>query len=112
MTRRIDVRILTPFGQESGMGNWRTASRYAHMLRASGINAAVFEPSAADDALVSSGQRTVAVVLNARLYYCHSVSRMCFQGDYKVRVPMTPGSKAPISYVWEITPKQASDPSL
>lgn len=66
MTRRIDVRILTPFGQESGMGNWRTASRYAHMLRSSGINASVIEPLRNEDAFLSSGQRTVAVVLNAR----------------------------------------------
>jgi len=42
VTRRIDVRILTPFGAESGMGNWRTASRYAQMLRAGGLSASVF----------------------------------------------------------------------
>ena len=66
MTRRIDVRILTPFGAASGMGNWRTASRYAQMLRASGLNASVFEPNAIADACLESGQRTVAIVLNAQ----------------------------------------------
>lgn len=65
MSRRIDARILTPFGQKSGMGNWRTASRYAQMLRASGINASIYEPSQIDDACTHSGQRTVAIVLNA-----------------------------------------------
>ncbi|MFM8631812.1 MAG: glycosyltransferase [Betaproteobacteria bacterium] len=65
MTRRIDVRILTPFGAESGMGNWRTASRYAQMLRAGGLSASVFEPTAIADACIESGQRTVAIVLNA-----------------------------------------------
>ena len=47
------------------MGNWRTASRYAQMLRASGINAAVFEPKDMADACAHTGQRTVAIVLNA-----------------------------------------------
>lgn len=65
MTRRIDVRIVTPFGAASGMGNWRTASRYAQMLRAGGLNASVFEAARMDDALLGSGQRTVAIVLNA-----------------------------------------------
>lgn len=65
MTRRIDVRIVTPFGAASGMGNWRTASRYAQMLRAGGLNATVFEAAQMDDALAESGQRTVAIVLNA-----------------------------------------------
>jgi glycosyltransferase involved in cell wall biosynthesis len=65
MSRRIDARILTPFGQKSGMGNWRTASRYAQMLRASGINASIYEPSQIEDACTHSGQRTVAIVLNA-----------------------------------------------
>ena len=66
MTRRLDVRILTPFGAASGMGNWRTASRYAQMLRATGINASVFERSAISDACLASGQRTVAIVLNGQ----------------------------------------------
>ena len=46
-----------------------------------------------------------AVVLNARLYYCHKTSRMCFQGDFQTRVPLDPGSVLPIPWVWEITPK-------
>jgi len=66
MTRRIDVRIVTPFGAGSGMGNWRTASRYAQMLRTAGINAEVFDPHRIDDACVEAGQRTVAIVLNAQ----------------------------------------------
>jgi hypothetical protein len=48
---------------------------------------------------------SAAVVLNARLYYCHTLSRMCFQGDFKARVPLIAGNTSPISYVWEITPK-------
>ena len=48
---------------------------------------------------------SAAVVLNARLYYCHKISRMCFQGDFKTRVPLIPGNTSPISYVWKITPK-------
>jgi len=47
-----------------------------------------------------------AVILNARLYYCHKISRMCFQDDFQTRVPLDPGNVLPISYVWEITPKQ------
>jgi glycosyltransferase involved in cell wall biosynthesis len=66
MTRRIDVRILTPFGAASGMGNWRTASRYAQMLRSSGVSAEVFEPSGIEDACIQTGQRCVAIVLNAQ----------------------------------------------
>jgi len=46
-----------------------------------------------------------AVRLNARLYYCHKASRMCFQGDFEARVPLTAGSTVPISYIWDITPK-------
>lgn len=48
-----------------------------------------------------------AVILNARLYYCHKASRMCFQDDFQTRVPLVPGSTSPVSCVWEITPKQA-----
>jgi len=48
------------------MGNWRTAQRYAQMLRASGINATVFEPHQIDDACEPLGGRLVAVALNAR----------------------------------------------
>ncbi|MFH1800214.1 MAG: hypothetical protein ABH891_05140 [Candidatus Omnitrophota bacterium] len=52
---------------------------------------------------------SAAVVLNARLYYCHTLSRMCFQDDFKARVPLIAGNTSPISYVWEIVPKQAAD---
>lgn len=65
MTRKIDARILTPFGASSNMGNWRTAQRYAQMLRASGIHASIFEPAQMEDALGFSSQRRLAVVLNA-----------------------------------------------
>lgn len=65
MTRRIDVRVLTPFGAASGMGNWRTAQRYAQMLRSSGISASIFEPHQIEDACMPTGGRTVAIVLNA-----------------------------------------------
>jgi hypothetical protein len=51
---------------------------------------------------------SVAAVLNARLYYCNKISRMCFRGDFKARVPLIAGNISPISYVWEITPEQAS----
>jgi len=66
MTRRIDVRILTPFGAASGMGNWRTAQRYAQMLRASGISASIFEPHQIEEACADSGGRLVAIALNAK----------------------------------------------
>lgn len=66
MTRRIDVQILTPFGAQSGMGNWRTAQRYAQMLRASGLNASIIEPKDLAEAELSSVGRPVAIVLNAR----------------------------------------------
>ncbi|MFH1208279.1 MAG: hypothetical protein V1673_01805 [Candidatus Omnitrophota bacterium] len=52
---------------------------------------------------------SAAVVLNARLYYCDKISRMCFRGDFKARVPLIAGNTSPISYVWEITPKQTAD---
>ncbi len=72
-----------------------------------------------------------AVIMNARLYYCHKISRMCFQDDFQTRVLLEPGTlsspgsqkekpgfgKAPkkgtgfsslvIPWVWEVTPKQA-----
>ncbi len=48
----------------------------------------------------------VAVVLNARLYYCQKISRMCFQDDFQARVPLSPKNTSPVPWVWEITPKQ------
>ncbi len=48
-----------------------------------------------------------AVILTARLYYCQKASRMCFQGDFKTRVPLVPGDTPVIPWVWEITPKKA-----
>ncbi|MFA5168863.1 MAG: hypothetical protein WC530_10095 [Candidatus Omnitrophota bacterium] len=53
----------------------------------------------------SSNPNSTAVVLNARLYYCHKISRMCFLGDFKARVPLIAGSTSPISYIWDITPE-------
>jgi hypothetical protein len=52
---------------------------------------------------------SAAVVLSARLYYCQKVSRMCFQGDFKARVPLIAGNTSPISYIWEIKPKQTAE---
>jgi len=48
-----------------------------------------------------------AVILNARLYYCHQTSRMCFQDDFQIRVLLDPKSTPAISKIWEITPKKA-----
>ena len=47
------------------------------------------------------------VVLNARLYYCHKTSRMCFQDDFQTRVSLDPGNVLETPLVWEITPKKA-----
>ena len=49
-----------------------------------------------------------AVILNARLYYCHKASRMCFQDDFKTRVPLGSGSSHAASCVWDIAPKEIS----
>ncbi len=46
-----------------------------------------------------------AVILNARLYYCHPTSRMCFQNDFQTRVPLNPKNTSVVSRVWDITPK-------
>ena len=54
----------------------------------------------------SSDPGSEALVLNARLYYCNKISRMCFRGDFKTRVPLIAGNTSPISYIWEITPEQ------
>ena len=47
-----------------------------------------------------------AVVLNARLYYCHKTSRMCFQDDFQARVPLNTGVASVIPWGWDITPKK------
>lgn len=47
-----------------------------------------------------------AVILNARLYYCHKTSRMCFQDDFETRVPLDSQSTSNVPYVWEIIPKK------
>lgn len=49
---------------------------------------------------------SVAVVLNARLYYCHKASRMCFQDDFQTRVLLPPASVSSSSCDWEITPRK------
>ena len=54
----------------------------------------------------SPDPNSTAVVLNTRLYYCHKISRMCFQGDFRARVPLIAGDTSPISYIWDITPEQ------
>ena len=48
---------------------------------------------------------SVAVILNARLYYCHKTSRMCFQADFQTRVPLELESTSTVPWVWDITPK-------
>ena len=50
---------------------------------------------------------SVAVILRARLYYCHKTSRMCFQDDFQTRVPLVSKIVAGISWVWKIIPKKA-----
>jgi hypothetical protein len=52
------------------------------------------------------GPGAAAVTLNARLYYCHKASRMCFQDDFETRVPLVPEKTSPIPWAWEITPKK------
>jgi hypothetical protein len=47
-----------------------------------------------------------AVVLNARLYYCHKTSRMCFQDDFETRVPLDPQGTSRVSWAWDISPKK------
>ena len=46
-----------------------------------------------------------AVLLNARLYYCHKTSRMCFQDDFQKRVSLTPERGSVIPVVWDVTLK-------
>jgi len=55
---------------------------------------------------------STAVVLNARLSYCHKTSRMCFQDDFQIRVPLSSETVSVIPWGWEITPKQTTDGSL
>ena len=50
-----------------------------------------------------------AVILNARLYYCHKTSRMCFQDDFQTRVPLIAGSTSSVSWIWDITPKKTAE---
>ncbi|MFA5159126.1 MAG: hypothetical protein WC484_01305 [Candidatus Omnitrophota bacterium] len=57
---------------------------------------------------ISSNSNSTTVVLNARLYYCHKTSRMCFLGDFKTRIPLIAGGTSPISYIWDITPERPS----
>jgi hypothetical protein len=52
---------------------------------------------------------STAVALNAHLYYCDKTTKMCFQDKFKTRVPLVAGSPSPLSYVWEIIPKQITD---
>lgn len=48
----------------------------------------------------------VAVVLNARLYYCHKASRMCFEDDFQTRVPLVSQNVSSLSWLWEIALKK------
>lgn len=47
-----------------------------------------------------------AVILDAKLYYCHKKSRMCFQDDFQTRVPLDPAALSAIPWVWEIPAKK------
>lgn len=50
---------------------------------------------------------SVALILNARLYYCDKTTRMCFQDDFETRVPLVPGNDPAISWVWDVIPRKA-----
>lgn len=60
----------------------------------------------------SADPAAVALVLNARLYYCHKETRMCFQGDFKARIPLIAGNTSPMTYIWDITPEQVPPPKI
>ncbi len=47
-----------------------------------------------------------SVILNARLYYCHKSSRMCFQDDFEVHVPLNLDGTQAMPWIWDITPKK------
>ena len=49
---------------------------------------------------------TQAVILNARLYYCHKTTRMCFQDDFRAHVPLGPEAVSTVPWVWKIIPKK------
>ena len=49
---------------------------------------------------------STAVILNARLYYCHKASRMCFQDDFQARVSLGAEAVPVIPWVWDIKPKE------
>jgi hypothetical protein len=50
-----------------------------------------------------------AVVLNARLYYCHKASRMCFQDDFQKRISLAPDAVPVIPVEWSIEPKKTGN---
>jgi glycosyltransferase involved in cell wall biosynthesis len=69
--------IITPYGPETGSGNWRTAERYARLLRGQGITTEIVvgTPSAEQIAGASG-----ALVLHARRSHAAAV---CLQQAHK-----------------------------
>jgi len=57
------VLIITPFGPETGSGNWRTAERYARLLQGQGVPA---EIAVGIPTPVKITKATAALVLHAR----------------------------------------------
>jgi glycosyltransferase involved in cell wall biosynthesis len=75
------ILIVTPYGPETGSGNWRTAERYARLLQGQGIavEIAVGMPSAHQIAAASG-----AVVLHARRSHAAAVALQRAQKPYGV----------------------------
>ena len=87
---------------------WRTES--PEKTLSVPVNDKNFNPLVSPYKLIfPSAAGSQAVILSARLYYCDKTSRMCFQDDFRTRVPLDPASDAPIAWDWEITPKQTRD---
>lgn len=53
-----------------------------------------------------------AVILNARIYYCHQPTNMCFQKALETRILLPPSPSATIAYTWDITPQQPQANSI
>jgi len=75
------VLVITPYGPETGSGNWRTAERYARLLQAQGVGAeiAVGLPSTSQIAAVAG-----ALVLHARRSHAAATALQRAQKPYGV----------------------------
>ena len=106
----LAITFRFPLGYEFTQGapfvlTWRTESPEG--VLSVPVKDKNFKPLVSPYKLVfSPAVGSSAVVLNARLYYCHKTSRMCFQEDFQARVPLGVESTSPVSYIWEIIPKQ------